>query len=146
VTALPVALPEASNEATIASTAPPVEVAPPARLPTDNRVRIETDPAIRISESAPAAVVVLRRSGSKAVPVTVKWRLQDGSGRDVEDFTTPAKRSTRIAAGQTTRAIYLPLVNDDRPESEEFFTLILQSPAGSIGKSNRVTITILDDD
>jgi hypothetical protein len=72
--------------------------------------------------------------------------MQDGSARKGEDFTTPKSRKARFAAGQSTRAIYVPLMNDDLPESEEFFSLILQSPAAAIGGSNRVTITILDDD
>jgi hypothetical protein len=100
---------------------------------------------IRISEGAPAAVVVLRRGGSTAAPVTVTWELQPGSALSGEDFVNPAARSTRFARGQTTRAIYVPLVNDDRPEPEEFFTLVLSSPAADIA-ANRAQITILDDD
>jgi serine/threonine protein kinase len=124
----------------------PENVARPARVSTSNRLRIEADTSVRISESAPAAVVILRRSGNTAAPVTVKWHIQDGSARNDEDFTTPAGRSARLAAGQTTRAIYVPLVNDERSEPEEFFSLILQSPAEAIGESSRVTITVLDDD
>ena len=67
------------------------------------------------------------------------------SAIDGEDFTTPAERRTRFAAGQTTRAIYVPLVNDDQPEPEESFSLSFQSPRAVID-DGRVTITILDDD
>ena len=138
---------QASTGAASATSTPPGIVARPAQVSTANRVHIEADTAsIRISEGAPAAVVVLRRSGNTAVPVSLTWHTQDGSAHHGEDFTTPANRSARFAAGQTTRAIYVPLVNDDRSEPEEFFSLILQSPAAAIGDSSRVTITILDDD
>jgi hypothetical protein len=129
------------------ATSPPSDaVARPARTATVNRARIEADTAsISISEGAPSAVVVLRRSGNAAVPLTVTWQLQDGSAREGEDYTTPANRGARFAAGQTTRAIYVPLVNDDQPEPEESLSLTFESPRATID-SGSVTITILDDD
>jgi serine/threonine protein kinase len=134
---------QASSDAKGATSAG--NVVRPARAAPVDPVRIEADtPSIRISEGAPAAVVVLRRSGNLAAPVNVTWQLQDGSAHAGEDYTTPADRSARFAAGQTTRAIYVPLVNDDRPEPEKFFSLVFQSP-GAEGTS-RVTITIVDDD
>ena len=124
------------------------ETASPTSAATANRAHIQADgTAIRISEGAPAAVVVLRRSGGNmARPVTVTWQLQDGSAHSGEDFTAPATRSTRFAGGQTTRAIYVPLVNDDVPETEESFSLALQSSTATVDGSSSVQITILDDD
>lgn len=118
--------------------APPVSAADP--------VRIEAETAsIQVPEGATSAVVILRRSGPATGPLTVAWQLENGNALEGEDFATPAERTTRFAGGQTTRAIYLPLVNDDQPEPEEFFTLSFQSPRAVID-SGRVTITILDDD
>ena len=136
---------QASTDAAIATSQTPVVAAPPRTAPA-NRARIEADAAaVRISESAPAAVVVLRRSGNPAGPVTVTWLLEAGSAVEGEDYTMPASRSARFAAGQTARAIYVPLVNDDRSEPEESLSLTFQSPRATIDAS-RVTITILDDD
>jgi hypothetical protein len=144
---LPVPLAQSTNEAMNAKSPEPGDVARPARAPAVDRARIEAGTrSIRISEGAPVAAVVLRRSGNPRVPVTVTWQLQDGSALDGEDFSTPAERSARFASGQTTRAIYVPLVNDDRPEAEEHFSLTLKSRAAAIDDASPVTITILDDD
>jgi serine/threonine protein kinase len=137
---------QGATDAASATSQAPVAVAPPPRASAANRARIEADTAaVRISESAPVAVVVLRRSGNPAVPVTVTWQLEDGSAHEGDDYTTPANRSARFAAGQTARAIYVPLVNDDQSEAEEFLSLTFQSARATIDAS-RVTITILDDD
>jgi serine/threonine protein kinase len=145
--AFPVPLAQSTNETMNAKSPEPGDVARPARALTPDRVRIEAGTrSIRISEGAPVAAVVLRRSGNPRVPVTVTWQLQDGSALDGEDFSTPAERSARFASGQTTRAIYVPLVNDDQPEAEEHFSLTLKSRAAAIDDASPVTITILDDD
>lgn len=143
-----VAAPLAADPADGMSTAaPPTDAAARAPRPaTASRARIEAD-ALSISspEGAPSAVVVLRRRGNVAAALTVSWLLHEGSAREGEDYTIPANRSARFSAGQTTRAIYVPLVNDDRPEPEESLSLSFQSPRAAID-TDRVTITILDDD
>jgi serine/threonine protein kinase len=130
-----------------ATSQPPGNVVRPPGASTANRPRIAADTAsVRSSEGAPAAVVVLRRSGNLAVPVTVTWQLEAGSAQEGEDFTTPTDRSARFAAGQTTRAIYVPLVNDGQAEPEEVLSMTFRSRAAAVDDSSRVTITILDDD
>jgi hypothetical protein len=111
----------------------------PARIKADNT-------AIRISEGAAAAVVTLRRSGGAAGPVAFTWKLVDGSAHSGSDFEAPVRGRASLARGQTTRTIYVPLINDHVPELEEFFSLLLQSPTARIEGSNRVVITIVDDD
>ena len=148
-TALPVALAPTLSDASNTTLPAAAEVARPARASTAReRPRIEASTlSIRISEGASAAVVVLQRSGGNPrVPVTVTWQLQDGSALHGEDYSAPLDRSARFAGGQTTRAIYVPLVNDDQPEAEEVFSLTFQSRAAAVDDSSPVTITILDDD
>ena len=137
---------QVSTDAAIATSQTPPDVVPPPRPSTANRVRVEADTAsVQVSEGAPAAVVILRRTGNPRVPVTVTWQLQDGSASDGDDYTTPADRSARFASGQTARAIYVPLVNDDQSEPEESLSLTFRSARASVDASP-VTITILDDD
>jgi serine/threonine protein kinase len=143
----PATMPESAEWPTAVVDATPSareRAAPP--VPAADPVRLEADTAsIRIPEGATSAVVILRRSGPATGPLTVTWQLENGNALEGEDFATPADRTTRFATGQTSRAIYVPIVNDDRPEPEEFFTLSFQSPRAVID-SGRVTITILDDD
>jgi serine/threonine protein kinase len=118
-----------------------------ARTAAPGPVRIKADnTAIRISEGAAAAVVTLRRSGSAAGPVAFTWQLVDGSAHSGSDFAASARGRASFARGQTTRTIYVPLINDHAPELEEFFSLLLASPTVGIDGSNRIVITIVDDD
>jgi tRNA A-37 threonylcarbamoyl transferase component Bud32 len=117
-------------------------VAPP---PAPARIEAEST-TIRISEGAPAAVVLLRRKGASSTPVSVSWKLVPGSALAGQDYPAGAKGTVRFLRGQSMRTIYVPLLNDDAPELEEFFTLVLTSRTADLGASGRITITILDDD
>jgi len=111
------------------------------------KVRISADsPSITVSEGAPSAVILLRREGDRSAPVQVTWRLVDGSARAGQDFEGPTKGTVRIPAGQTSRALYIPLVNDEARELQEFFTLSLVPRSAALGQNRKVTITIDDDD
>jgi serine/threonine protein kinase len=112
-----------------------------------DKVSIEADsPSITVSEGAPSAVILLRRQGDRSAPAQVTWRLADGSARAGQDYDGPTKGTVRFPAGQTSRALYIPLVNDQAKELQEFFTLSLAPRPTALGKNRQVTITIDDDD
>jgi hypothetical protein len=53
----------------------------------------------------------------------------------------------RFAAGETTKTISIPIVNDSYAEGTERFTVRLSNPStGSLGPASTATITITDDD
>jgi hypothetical protein len=110
-------------------------------------VRVEVEgTAITIAESAPAAVVMLRRIGDPAPALAVTWRLADGSALAGEDYVASKSGTARFRSGQMERTIFVPLVDDATPEPEESFTLKLSSRAVKIGGEPSVVITIRDDD
>jgi hypothetical protein len=122
--------------------------ATPAPAPVKRKpVRVEVEnAAVTIAESAPAAVVMLRRIGDPSPPLSVTWRLADGSALAGEDYAASKSGTARFRSGQMERTIFVPLVDDATPELEEFFTLQLSSRTVQIGGESRVVITVRDDD
>jgi len=138
----------AAPSATAAPSTPHLPLAaPPTPVPARDRARVSADSAsIVVSESAPAAVILLRRQGDLSAPAQITWRLSNGSARAHEDFGGPTTGTTRFLPGQTTRALYIPLINDTVREGDETFSLRLSSRSAAIGPIGKVTITIVDDD
>jgi serine/threonine protein kinase len=133
------------------TSAPSTSDAAPATAPMPvaarTRAQISADSAsIVVSENAFAAVILLRREGNLASPASITWRLSDGSARAGKDFDGPLTGTARFLPGQTIRAIYVPLIDDAAREVEESFSLRLSSRSASIGPTDKVTITIVDDD
>lgn len=131
-----------------ATTPSAIEAAPVVPAPVKRRpVRVEVESAaLTIAESSPAAVVMLRRIGDPAPPLSVTWRLVDGSALAGEDYVASKSGTARFRSGQMERTIFVPLIDDATPESAESFTLQLSSRAVKIGGESSVVITIRDDD
>lgn len=116
---------------------------PPA--PGRARIAVATT-SIRIAESAPAAVVVLRRVGGAEGIADVPWQTQDGSAQAGADYRASAGMA-RFLNRQVTRAIYVPLVNDAVAEAEQHFSVTLtESGSAEIEGPRRVDVAVLDDD
>lgn len=119
----------------------------PARVAARPRAQVRPDHAsIVVSEGSPAAVVLLRRQGNLAASVQVAWQLSNGSARLQEDIGGPVTGTTRFLPGQTTRAVYVPLIDDSIAEGEETFSLRMTSRSAAVDATGDVTITIVDDD
>jgi serine/threonine protein kinase len=145
----PVARPEeaaAETERTLPDTEPPRAVSP-RPMPVRQPLRVSADSAsIVVSEGAPAAVVLLRRTGDLAGATRINWQLLNGSGHALTDFGGPITGTVRFLSRQATRALYVPLINDSEREDDETFSLQLSSRAAVIGPTGNVTVTIVDDD
>ena len=141
--------PEPAHADTARATPPPSP--PPAVVPAPGpplgRPQVAaTSGSIRVVEGAPAAAVVLRRVGGGSQAATIAWQAIDGSAHAGADFTA-ASGTAHFLAGQTTRAIYVPLVNDVEVEPDEYFTLLLMpSNIADIDGQGRVMVTVLDND
>jgi hypothetical protein len=113
-----------------------------------------------VNEADPAgvAVITVSRGGDNSTAVSVDYATSDQSG------TTPCQSNgngvasercdyatqsgtLRFAAGETTKTIQIPIINDAYVESSEAFTLILRNPQGAVfGAITGATITINSDD
>jgi serine/threonine protein kinase len=104
-------------------------------------------PAIVTSESAIAAVFLIKRSQPLAGRVGVHWSAVSGTADAGIDFASSASGYVEFADGQAQRAIYVPLRNDLIKEGNEKFYVRLQSPQHArLGSIARAEATIRDDD
>jgi serine/threonine protein kinase len=103
---------------------------------------------LAVTEGAVAAVLRISRSQQLAGPVRVTWRTQAGSALPGEDYIPIASGTAEFADGQQTRALYIPLLDDRRAESDETFAVELFASEGDVQifPTARAQVTIRDDD
>lgn len=93
-----------------------------------------------------AAVTVIRTDGSYGA-VSAKINFKDGTAKAPGDYTNAAI-TVSFAAGETSKTVNIPIINDTTPELDETIQLILTNPTGgaTIGTQNTATLTIVDND
>lgn len=132
-----------ASDVPVAAVAPARSPAPAAALSTI-AFGAET---IVTSESAIAAVFLVKRSQPLTGRVFVQWRAHSGTADAGIDFTSESGGKISFADGQAQRALYIPLRNDLIKEDDETFSVQLHSPQGArLGTPARAQATILDDD
>ncbi len=104
--------------------------------------------AVTVSEGATTAVLRINRRHQLAGRAVVHWRTLAGTARPGADFREVARGVAEFADGQTTRAIYVPLLNDLLIEKDETFTVELFSPGGAtrINPIARALVNVRDND
>jgi hypothetical protein len=111
-----------------------------------------------VAEASPGAAVVVTRSGNNAVVSTVNYTTSDtagtancnvsGSGKASSrcDYETTAAALT-FAPGESSKTIFIPIVDDVYAEGGESFSVALSSPSGAtLGSLATATVTIGDND
>ncbi len=110
-----------------------------------------------ISEDGLRATIVVNRQGDLSQSARVDYLTSDPSGlnncNQVTgnassrcDYVTTAG-TLRFAAGETTKNINIPIINDVYLDGTEVFTLTLSNPiGGQFGSFSTATITITDND
>lgn len=113
--------------------------------------------AYTVNEDGVDAVITINRVGDLSQPATVDYATSDQAG------TTPCNvagglasqrcdyemtvRTLRFAAGESTRTILIPIIDDTYVEGPESFTLSLSNPTGAaLGSLSAATATIVDND
>jgi lysophospholipase L1-like esterase len=117
-------------------------------------------PAYSFYENDPSGVAAINviRSGETSVAATVDYFTSDNSASvpcqtngngiasDRCDYAT-ANGTLRFAAGETSKIIRIPIINDAYVEPNETFTVTLRHPQGGVlGTINTATVTIIGDD
>jgi hypothetical protein len=118
-----------------------------AQLPaTPALISLDT-PTLMVSEGAVAAVLRLERTQRLGGRVQVTWRADPGTAEAGRDFS-PVMGVADFADGQSTRAIYIPLLNDRLAERDETFTVEVFSTGDGVRiyPTARTQATIRDDD
>ena len=86
-------------------------------------------PNFTVSESGGSAQLSVTRGGATSTTVTVHYETQDGLARAGSDYTAQAGTLT-FGPNETLKTISIPILDDDLPEGDETFTLILSNPTG----------------
>ena len=110
-----------------------------------------------VAENANFLTVVVNRSGDASAPATVNYATSDAAGltnctiangvaSERCDYATTVG-TLRFAAGETSKSIIIPIVNDALVEGDESFTVTLIAPTGTtLGSPQVASITITDND
>lgn len=113
-----------------------------------------------VQETQQTADIIVNRSGDITTAVTVDYLTSDNSGlipcqangngiaSERCDYATAAG-TLRFAAGEATKTIQIPIINDAYVEPNESFTIKISNPTGSgvgLGATTTATVTITSDD
>lgn len=99
-----------------------------------------------VAESAGSVTVYVDRSGSTADVVTVNYTTADVTALAASDYTA-ASGTLTFLAGEATKTIVIPILDDATEELAEAFTVTLSTPGGaSLGTNAQATVTILAND
>ncbi|BAU12498.1 PA14 domain-containing protein [Leptolyngbya sp. NIES-3755] len=102
--------------------------------------------AVTVNEDSGTATVRIDRVNGSDGIATVRYTTADGSALAGSDYTTTAGILT-FAAGETTKTVTIPIVNDTTPEATEEFGFGLGETTGAaLGINRTARITIIDND
>lgn len=93
-----------------------------------------------------AAEIRLVRFGGYEEERITRFVVVGESALEGEDYAAGATREVRFAPGEDNVTVFIPIVNDSRPEGVEVFRVVLDDPRGPIGSPSQLTVRILDDD
>jgi len=86
------------------------------------------------------------RTGNTAVSASVIYNTLDITASGFSDYTGTAG-TLSFAAGQTSRTITIPIINDTVSETNETFNVLLSGVSNAnIGNPSVTTVTIVDND
>jgi photosystem II stability/assembly factor-like uncharacterized protein len=109
------------------------------------------------SEAGGSIAITVTRTGDASATATVNFRTSDlaglqnctlANGRASErcDYVT-SLGTVRFNAGETSKTITIPLIDDVLVEGNETLTIVLNNPAGAtLGSIAAATVTILEND
>ena len=113
--------------------------------------------AFAANESSGSAIITVTRTGDTSLAATVDYATSDPSALNNCSFLTGNASSrcdyatsvgtVRFAAGQTSKTISIPIVDDSYAEGSENFTITLSNPVGAVlDAPNTATVTITDNE
>jgi photosystem II stability/assembly factor-like uncharacterized protein len=91
--------------------------------------------------------VFVERKTVSLKPVSIDYQLIDGTAIASDDYS-PVSGQLLFEPSETLKKINIPIINNDKPEIFESFTIVLTTIGSgvSITKPSQAVITILDDD
>jgi len=110
-----------------------------------------------VNEDGVEAVLTVVRGGDQSQPATVDYATSDQAGDApcslAGGFASQrcdyeiTMRTLHFAAGESTKTISIPIIDDTYVEGPESFNVTLSNPTGaSLGSISTATVTIVDND
>ncbi len=87
-------------------------------------------PVVVVSEVAPSAAITIRRRGPLDGNTSFVWWTSDGSAVADEDYANFGARIEKLAAGEQSRTIYIPIVHDSKRKGRASFFVNVRAGQG----------------
>ena len=110
-----------------------------------NLIELSVDD-VQADETAGQLVFTLSLSAAAAGTVTVDAVTADGTATAGSDYTATGPTTITFLAGETSKQVTVPLLDDLLGESDETFSLILSNPSGATIADSTGVGTIIDDE
>jgi predicted esterase len=100
-----------------------------------------------VAESAGAATLAVQRQGDLSPAVSVDYATADGTATNGLKYTAVAG-TMAFGAGETNKAIVVPILNEGFVEGSKTFRVALSNPTGGavLGSRTNAMVTITDND
>jgi hypothetical protein len=116
-----------------------------ARLSADDNFSFSSD-SYTVAEAAGAAEITILRSGPATGAASVHFATAGGTATAGSDYTV-VDQVFSFAAGEMSKTVQIPIVNDSIGEGDETVGLSLSTPSGGVlGAPSSATLQIIDDD
>jgi len=100
--------------------------------------------SITVPPDAPAARIVVRRTGGTRGDVGFSWWTENGSARAGEDYISLGTKQMLIPDGEDSVTLFVPLVAPGLASGRSDFSVVLGQPTGgaSLGGISRLTVNL----
>jgi serine/threonine protein kinase len=104
--------------------------------------------AYSVHEGGVALTVQVHRTGDVSAVSSMEYSVVPDSADPQLDYAGLHRGLVEFAAGASTQDIFIPIVSDEIPESDERFLIHLGAPGEktALGEPFTATVTIIDDD
>ncbi len=101
-----------------------------------------------VHEDGVALTVQIHRTGDLSASSSVEYSTVPESADPQLDYAGLYRGLAEFPAGASTQDIFIPIVSDEIPESDESFLILLSAPGDgmTLGEPNTATVTIIDND
>jgi len=130
-----------------------VEMMPVGGIPLQPGKIQFTATTVSLDENSGSATILVERVEGNDTEVTVDYAMADGSAIADGDYSSSSGTLTWLDKDERSKAINLPITDDQDFESDETFTITLSNPSGGtaespvqLGSITQITVTIVDDE
>ena len=113
--------------------------------PAPGRADFDTTAFRMVEATYPVVMTVTRPGGLDAGPATVDYATVSHTALANEDFR-PVRGTLIFGVGDRTKTFVVPILDDNRDESDEELMVVLSNPRGSFSASGEPALVTIEDD